>query len=126
MTGMVDGSRNDTSTAGAGSLSLEFSILSRLVGDPVYERVARRAVNSLWNKRNNITGLLGSVIDVNSGEWLGQLSGLGAGLDSFFEYLLKVIFYIYIYHHFYFFFFCYRIIFYSVMNPIYVCLMMHI
>ena len=88
---MVDGSRNDTSTAGAGSLSLEFSILSRLVGDPVYERVARRAVNSLWAKRNNVTGLLGSVIDVNSGEWLGQLSGLGAGIDSFFEYLLKVI-----------------------------------
>jgi mannosidase alpha-like ER degradation enhancer 1 len=89
MTGMVDGSRNDTSTAGAGSLSLEFSILSRLVGDPVYEKVARRAVNSLWDKRNNVTGLLGSVIDVNSGEWLGQLSGLGAGMDSFFEYLLK-------------------------------------
>ncbi|UJR32098.1 hypothetical protein I4U23_019566 [Adineta vaga] len=89
MTGIVDGSRNDTSTAGAGSLSLEFSILSRLIGDPVYERVARRAVNSLWDKRNNVTGLLGSVIDVNSGEWLGQLSGLGAGIDSFFEYLLK-------------------------------------
>ncbi len=48
MTGMVDESRNDTSTAGAGSLSLEFSILSRLVGDPVYEKVARRAENSLW------------------------------------------------------------------------------
>ncbi|CAF1177460.1 unnamed protein product [Adineta steineri] len=89
MTGIVDGSRNDTSTAGAGSLSLEFSILSRLVGDPVYEQVARRAVKSLWDKRNNVTGLLGSVIDVNSGEWLGQLSGLGAGIDSFFEYLLK-------------------------------------
>jgi len=88
-TGMVDGSRNDTSTAGAGSLSLEFGILSRLIGDPTYERVARRAVTSLWSKRNNVTGLLGSVIDVNSGEWLGQLSGLGAGIDSFFEYLLK-------------------------------------
>lgn len=59
LTGLVDGSRNDTSTAGAGSLSLEFSILSRLVGDPVYERVARRAVHSLWEKRNNVTGLLG-------------------------------------------------------------------
>lgn len=30
------------------------------------------------------------MIDVNSGEWIGQLSGLGAGIDSFFEYLLKV------------------------------------
>lgn len=59
MTGLVDGSRNDTSTAGAGSLSLEFGILSRLIGDPVYERVSRRAVKSLWDKRNNVTGLLG-------------------------------------------------------------------
>lgn len=94
MTGLVDESRNDTSTAGAGSLSLEFSILSRLIGDPVYEKVARRAVKSLWERRNNVTGLLGSVIDVNSGEWIGQLSGLGAGIDSFFEYLLKVSLYL--------------------------------
>lgn len=34
-------------------------------------------------------GLLGNVIDVRSGNWLGTMSGVGAGLDSFFEYLLK-------------------------------------
>jgi hypothetical protein len=62
LTGVVDGSRNDTSTAGAGSLSLEFSILSRLIGDPMYERVARRAVTSLWDKRDNVTGLLGRLL----------------------------------------------------------------
>ncbi|CAF1047156.1 unnamed protein product [Didymodactylos carnosus] len=89
LTGVVSGMRNDTSTAGAGSLSLEFTILSRLIGDPIFERVARRAVNSLWTKRNQITGLLGNVIDVETGEWLSQSSGLGAGIDSFFEYLLK-------------------------------------
>ncbi|CAF0973158.1 unnamed protein product [Didymodactylos carnosus] len=86
LTGVVSGMRNDTSTAGAGSLSLEFTILSRLVGDPIFERVARRAVNSLWTRRNQITG---NVIDVETGEWIGQSSGLGAGIDSFFEYLLK-------------------------------------
>jgi mannosidase alpha-like ER degradation enhancer 1 len=31
----------------------------------------------------------GNVIDVESGHWTGKLSGLGAGLDSFYEYLLK-------------------------------------
>ena len=66
MHGKVDGSRNDTSTAGAGSLSLEFSILSRLLGDPVYELVARRAVHSLWAKRNNVTGLLGLSVFLKS------------------------------------------------------------
>ncbi len=46
-------------------------------------------------KRNLL--VVGSIIDVNSGEWLGQLSGLGAGIDSFFEYLLKVIFILILY-----------------------------
>jgi mannosidase alpha-like ER degradation enhancer 1 len=31
----------------------------------------------------------GNVIDVESGRWIGKLSGLGAGLDSYYEYLLK-------------------------------------
>ncbi len=30
------------------------------------------------------------MVDVQSGEWIGQMSGVGAGLDSFYEYLLKV------------------------------------
>ena len=45
----------------------------------------------LVNSFSESISILGSVIDVNSGEWIGQLSGLGAGIDSFFEYLLKVI-----------------------------------
>ena len=32
----------------------------------------------------------GNVIDIQSGDWVGKMSGLGAGLDSFYEYLLKV------------------------------------
>ncbi|KAJ9583476.1 hypothetical protein L9F63_022184, partial [Diploptera punctata] len=75
--------------AGAGSLVLEFGLLSRLLGDPVYEGYARRANKVLWNLREKTTGLLGNVIDVESGRWVGRLSGLGAGLDSFYEYLLK-------------------------------------
>ncbi|CAI9720187.1 degradation-enhancing alpha-mannosidase 1 [Octopus vulgaris] len=80
---------NETCTSGAGTLLLEFGVLSRLLGDPVYESVARRAVESLWKYKSNVTGLLGNVINIQTGEWVGIMSGLGAGLDSFYEYLLK-------------------------------------
>uniref|UniRef100_S4RM89 alpha-1,2-Mannosidase n=1 Tax=Petromyzon marinus TaxID=7757 RepID=S4RM89_PETMA len=80
----------ETCTAGAGSLLVEFGVLSRLLGDPTYEGAARRAVRSLWALRCNTTGLLGNVINVQSGQWVGSQSGLGAELDSFYEYLLKL------------------------------------
>lgn len=43
----------------------------------------------------NIEGFLfffvtGNIINVETGEWSGKMSGVGAGLDSFYEYLLKV------------------------------------
>ncbi|GBN45065.1 ER degradation-enhancing alpha-mannosidase-like protein 1, partial [Araneus ventricosus] len=52
-----------TCTAGAGSLLLEFGMLSRLIGDPVYEGVARRAVKALWELRSKNTGLLGTFLN---------------------------------------------------------------
>lgn len=58
-TGVPPDSINETCTAGAGSLLVEFGILSRLIGDSTFEWVARRAVRALWSLRNNETGLLG-------------------------------------------------------------------
>lgn len=80
---------SETCTAGAGSLQLEFGILSRLIGDPVFEGVARRANRALWRYRSCNTGLLGNVINIHTGKWVSRMSGLGAGIDSFYEYLLK-------------------------------------
>lgn len=57
--GVPPDSINETCTAGAGSLLVEFGILSRLLGDSTFEWVARRAVRALWNLRSNQTGLLG-------------------------------------------------------------------
>ncbi|XP_061730614.1 ER degradation-enhancing alpha-mannosidase-like protein 1 [Nerophis ophidion] len=88
-TGVPSGSMNETCTAGAGSLLVEFGILSRLTGDFTFEEVARRAVRSLWKLRNNQTGLLGNIVNIQTGQWVGQQSGLGAGMDSFYEYLFK-------------------------------------
>uniref|UniRef100_A0A8C9ZTM0 alpha-1,2-Mannosidase n=1 Tax=Sander lucioperca TaxID=283035 RepID=A0A8C9ZTM0_SANLU len=88
-TGVPPDSINETCTAGAGSLLVEFGILSRLIGDSTFEWVARRAVRALWNLRSNETGLLGNVVNIQTGQWVSKQSGLGAGMDSFYEYLLK-------------------------------------
>ena len=87
--GLPGDSRTSTCTAGVGSLLLEFIILSKLIGDPIYEIYVRKAVKKLFNLRNKSTGLFGNVIDINTGEWLSKISGLGAGIDSFYEILLK-------------------------------------
>lgn len=44
---------------------------------------------ALWSRRSNVN-LLGSLIDVNSGQWRMGISSIGAGSDSFYEYLLKM------------------------------------
>lgn len=64
-------------------------MLSRLLGDPIYESLARRTNTQIWSMRSQNTGLLGNEFDVESSEWIGKTSGLGAGFDSFFEYMLK-------------------------------------
>ncbi|XP_048840298.1 ER degradation-enhancing alpha-mannosidase-like protein 2 [Brienomyrus brachyistius] len=77
-----------TCTAGVGTFILEFAALSRLTGDPVFETVARRALLSLWKTRSDI-GLVGNHIDVITSKWVAQDAGIGAGVDSYFEYLVK-------------------------------------
>lgn len=89
--GKSQGSREITETcaAGAGSLILEFTTLSRLSGDHRFETLAKQAFWSVWRRRSSI-GLLGNGVDAESGQWtMPPLSGIGAGIDSFFEYALK-------------------------------------
>ncbi|KAG0958748.1 hypothetical protein G6F32_000022 [Rhizopus arrhizus] len=78
----------ETCTAGAGSLILEFGLLSRLTGDEKYERAAKRALKSVWDKRSHLS-LMGNVIDIQTGNWIHTASSTGAGIDSVFEYMLK-------------------------------------
>jgi mannosidase alpha-like ER degradation enhancer 1 len=85
---------------------LEFATLSRLTGDARFEKVARRAFFAVWNARSDI-GLVGNQINIWTGviffftfhkavslifckTWIHpQMSSIGAGIDSFFEYALK-------------------------------------
>ncbi|CCI48519.1 unnamed protein product [Albugo candida] len=72
----------------AGSVLVEFSYLSRLSKNPIFEQKARIAVLAMWERRSQLD-LLGSSIDVLSGTWTSSHVGIGAGTDSFYEYLLK-------------------------------------
>ncbi|KAM6537575.1 hypothetical protein FALCPG4_003489 [Fusarium falciforme] len=78
----------ETCSAGAGSLTLEFTVLSRLSGDPRFEQAAKRAFWAVWGRRSEI-GLIGNGIDAERGQWISPHAGIGAGMDSFFEYALK-------------------------------------
>ena len=78
----------ETCSAGAGSLVLEFTVLSRLTGDDRFEQLAKRAFWQVWARKSPL-GLIGSGIDAESGAWIGPFTGIGAGIDSYFEYALK-------------------------------------
>ncbi|PVF93371.1 hypothetical protein CPB86DRAFT_715665 [Serendipita vermifera] len=87
--GLEENESTETCVAGAGSLILEFATLSRLTGDERFEKAAYKAFFALWNRRSDL-GLLGNNIDVLTGKWGGMgTTGIGAGVDSFYEYALK-------------------------------------
>jgi mannosidase alpha-like ER degradation enhancer 1 len=50
--------------------------------------LAKKALKALWERRSDIN-LLGNAINLQSGQWVYAASSVGAGIDSFFEYLLK-------------------------------------
>lgn len=81
--------RTETCSAGAGSLVLEFTVLSRLTGDSRFEQVSKRAFWAVWSARRIATGLVGDGIDAQTGDWQESYSMIGAGIDSFFEYAFK-------------------------------------
>ncbi|CAI4231531.1 unnamed protein product [Auanema sp. JU1783] len=77
-----------TCTASIGTFLVEFGTLSRLLNKPIYEQVAMRALESLEKHKSKI-GLVGNHINVLTGQWTATDSGIGAGVDSYFEYLVK-------------------------------------
>ncbi|KAG6580370.1 ER degradation-enhancing alpha-mannosidase-like protein [Phytophthora cinnamomi] len=87
--GVPKGETPIASTAGAGSLSIEFTMLSVLTGDPKYAAASRGAVRALFQRRSKI-GLLGKHINTKNGDWTETSSGPGSNSDSFYEYLLKM------------------------------------
>lgn len=85
-TGAVRGSVSNP--AEIGTLLIEFGSLSKLTGKPIYYDKAKRALVELHKRRSPI-GLVGSTIDVETGEWKNTISHISGGIDSYYEYLLK-------------------------------------
>lgn len=86
--GVPVGETPETCAAGVGTFLIEFATLSRLTGNPIYERHALKALESLWHFRSPIN-LPGNHINVETGKWTGADATIGSGVDSYFEYLLK-------------------------------------
>jgi mannosidase alpha-like ER degradation enhancer 2 len=77
-----------TNPAEIGTLTLEFGTLSRLTGNPAYYDAVKAGVSALYARRSDI-GLLGTTINVETGEWRNRESHISGMIDSYYEYLLK-------------------------------------
>ena len=85
-TGAIRDSLNNP--AEIGTSLIEFGTLSKLTRNPVYFQKSKNALVQLFSRRSTI-GLVGSVINVETGEWVDRTSFIGGGIDSYYEYLLK-------------------------------------
>jgi hypothetical protein len=63
-------------------------MLAKHTGKQEYYDKPKRALVELYKRRSAI-GLVGSVIDVETGAWIDKTSGIMGGIDSYDEYLLK-------------------------------------
>ena len=79
---------NVSNPAETGTLLLEFGMLSKLTGKPEYFDKAKRALVETY-KRSSKLGVVGSTIDVDTGEWKDTTAHIGGGIDSYYEYLYK-------------------------------------
>ena len=43
----------------------------------------------LWASRHRQSNLVGNVLNINTGDWIRRDSGIGAGIDSYYEYVAK-------------------------------------
>jgi mannosidase alpha-like ER degradation enhancer 2 len=77
-----------TNPAEAGTLLVEFGALSKLTRRPVFYDAAKRALVETYRRRSAV-GLVGSRLNVETGEWVGKTSHISGGIDSYYEYLLK-------------------------------------
>ena len=76
-----------------GTLVLEWTHLSDLTGDPQYGELAQKGESYLLNpmpaSSEPFPGLVGTNVDINSGNFLDASGGWVGGDDSFYEYLIK-------------------------------------
>ncbi len=85
-TGEISG--NGTNPCEVGCMMLEYGLLSKLTGDPKYYDLSKKGVQAVFDRRGK-TGLVGSQISCDTGEWTDTQAHISGGIDAFYEYLLK-------------------------------------
>lgn len=80
--------QRDACTAGATTPVLEFTLLSRLTGDPQFEHYTQLTFWKFWSSKL-VLNLLPMTIDPIAYKWKDSLTGIGASVDSFYEYSAK-------------------------------------
>lgn len=86
--GIPEDHLSENNAAGMASPMFEFTLLSYLTGDSKYELVTRYAFNKIWQTRTQL-GLIPSSINPKDGSIMVLMTGIGASIDSFYEYALK-------------------------------------
>jgi mannosidase alpha-like ER degradation enhancer 2 len=71
-----------------GTALLEFGTLSKLTNNPVYYQKAKLATVQVFNRRSSI-GLVGTWLNIITGEWTDRSSHISGAIDSYYEYLIK-------------------------------------
>jgi hypothetical protein len=83
-TGQISGTSNVL--AEIGTIVAEFGTLSRLVGDDRYFDAAKKAQGAVVERRSPLD-LVGTTINIETGEWTDTSARVDPPVDSFFEYL---------------------------------------
>lgn len=71
-----------------GTLILEWGTLSQITGKEIYYNKAKKALEEVFKRRSEID-LVGSFINVETGEWTNTDSHISGAIDSYYEYLYK-------------------------------------
>jgi mannosidase alpha-like ER degradation enhancer 2 len=85
-TGKVHGEKSNP--AETGTLLIEFGTLAKLTRRPIFYNKAKRALVETFKRRSPI-GLVGTWINVETGQWTDTDSHISGAIDSYYEYLLK-------------------------------------
>ncbi len=85
-TGKIRDSINNP--AEIGTSLLEFGTLAKLTGKEIYYEKAKKALTALYARRSPV-GLMGTWINVETGEWTNTTAHVGGAIDSYYEYLIK-------------------------------------
>ncbi|KAJ6557526.1 glycoside hydrolase family 47 protein [Mycena capillaripes] len=80
-----------TNLAEAGTLTLEFSTLSKYTNNATYVDLATEAVKHIANLPAPLPGLAAQIIDPTTGDFVGGYVSWGSESDSYFEYLIKYV-----------------------------------